>query len=64
MVGKPVTLQVVGRRVDLSAGQAGNGEPPRTRIVAIGARGATDAAGMRALFDPCIAMSVHAPAPA
>ena len=52
---QPVTLQVVGRRVDLSAEQAWNGEPPRTRIVAIGARGATDAAGMKTLFDACIA---------
>jgi G3E family GTPase len=62
VAGQPVTLQVVGRRVDLSAGQAWNGEPPRTRIVAIGAHGATDAAGMKALFDACIASSNHAPA--
>ena len=62
VAGQPVTLQVVGRRVDLSAGQAWNGEPPRTRIAAIGARGATDAAGMRTLFDTCIARSSHPPA--
>ena len=55
VAGKPVILQVVGRRVDLSAGQAWNGERPRTRIVAIGTHGATVAAGMKALFDPCIA---------
>ena len=54
-VGQPVILQVVGRRVDLSAGQAWNGDPPRTRIVAIGAHGATDAAAMKTLFDACIA---------
>jgi G3E family GTPase len=57
VAGRPVTLQVVGRRVDLSAGPAWNGEPPGTRIVAIGARGATDAAGMRTVFDACIARS-------
>ena len=55
IASQPVTLQVVGRRVDLSTGQAWNGEPPRTRIVAIGARGATDAAQMKTLFDACIA---------
>jgi len=62
VAGQPVTLQVVGRRVDLSAGPAWNGEPPCTRIVAIGARGATDAAELKTLFDACIATSSHAPA--
>ena len=51
----PVTLQVVGRRVDLSAGAPWNGEPPGTRIVAIGARAATDTAQLRTLFNACIA---------
>jgi G3E family GTPase len=62
VAGQPVILQVVGRRVDLSAGQVWNGDPPRTRIVAIGAHGATDAAAMKTLFDACIARTSHEPA--
>ena len=59
--GQAVILQVVGRRVDLSAGPAWNGGEPRTRIVAIGADGATDAAGLTSLFDACIATNSHVP---
>ena len=62
VAGQAVILQVVGRRVDLSAGPAWNGGEPRTRIVAIGAHGATDAPGLTSLFDACIATNGHVPA--
>ena len=59
----PVTVLTGFLGAGKTAGQAWNGEPPRTRIVAIGAHGATDAAGMKTIFDACIAGSGHAPAP-
>jgi G3E family GTPase len=48
-------LQVVGRRTEVSiAGTWGN-EVPRTRIVAIGARGALNVSDLDALFRRCLA---------
>jgi G3E family GTPase len=51
---RPVILHVVGRRVDLSTGDRWSDQPHRTRIVAIGASGATDTATLKATFDACI----------
>ena len=47
-------LQVVGRRVDIALDDEWGTRPPRTRIVAIGAAGAMDAAGLGAVFDRCV----------
>ena len=46
-------LQVVGKRVDLSLERAWGGRVARTRIVAIGARGAVDAGLLQARFGDC-----------
>lgn len=46
-------LQVVGKRVDISFGDAWEARPRRSRIVVIGASGAIDAADLRARFDAC-----------
>lgn len=51
--GRRVILQVVGKRVDISIGDAWNGREPRTRIIAIGAHGGVDGAALRAAFDGC-----------
>ena len=56
VVGRPVILHVVGRRVDLSLGAAWNAGERRSRIVAIGARGAIDG-GLDAFFDGCLAQT-------
>ena len=48
-------LHVVGRRVDVALDGGWRDETPRTRIVAIGAPGAIDAATLRDLFDRCLA---------
>ena len=48
-------LQVVGRRSDLSLGEAWDGDPPLTQIVAIGAPGGIDPEDLRAKFESCIA---------
>jgi G3E family GTPase len=48
-------LQVVGNRVDLALENDWQGRARRTRIVAIGARGAMDTALLRADFERCVA---------
>ena len=52
--GMRTILQVVGRRTEVSVAGAWGDEAPRTRIVAIGAPGAMDAAGLDALFERCL----------
>ena len=52
---RQVILQVVGRRVDLSLGEAWTDREHRSRIVAIGARGATSTDALAAAFDACLA---------
>ena len=47
-------LQVVGRRCDVSVGEAWGDRVPRTRIVAIGAPGALDPGFLRQLFEACL----------
>lgn len=54
---RQVVLQVVGRRVDLSIGEPWRPGERRSRIVAIGATGATDADELRARFEGCLAAS-------
>jgi len=46
-------LQVVGRRVDISLGDAWEGRLRRTQIVAIGAAGAVDGEALRTMFERC-----------
>ena len=46
-------LQVVGKRVDISLEDEWGDRPPRTRIVAIGARGGLDGQALREGFDRC-----------
>ena len=53
--GLQAVLQVVGRRVDISLTQAWGQQPPRTRIVAIGAYGGIDATLLEQAFASCIA---------
>ncbi|MEW6110504.1 MAG: GTP-binding protein [Thermodesulfobacteriota bacterium] len=48
-----MVLQVVGRRVDISLGDAWEGRLRRTQIVAIGAAGAMDGEALRTMFDRC-----------
>lgn len=55
--GRKTILQVVGRRSDITAGEAWGAKPPRTRIVAIGAPGALDAADLQARFERCLLAS-------
>ena len=61
---RQVVLQVVGRRVDLSIGEPWRAGERRSRIVAIGAAGATDADELRARFDGCLAAPGAADPPA
>ena len=61
---RPVVLQVVGRRVDLSIGEPWRAGERRSRIVAIGAAGATDADELRARFEGCLAVPGAADPPA
>jgi G3E family GTPase len=51
-------LQVVGRRTEVSFAGDWVNEVPRTRIVAIGAPGALDAAGLDTLFERCLVNAV------
>jgi G3E family GTPase len=51
---RPVVLQVVGRRVDMTILDHWNGSDPGTRIVAIGAPGKIDAIDLRKRFDACV----------
>ena len=46
-------LQVVGKRVDMALTDPWGVRPPSTRIVVIGAAGAVDSDGLRAVFDGC-----------
>ena len=46
-------LQVVGKRVNISLDQGWGDDPPRTRIVAIGAPGALDRESLQQRFDHC-----------
>jgi len=52
--GRQVILQVVGKRVDITVGDAWTGSEPRTRIVAIGSRDGVDEALLREAFDGCL----------
>ncbi len=47
-------LQVVGRRSDITGGEAWGDQTPRSRIVAIGAPEALDPALLRRLFERCV----------
>ncbi len=47
-------LQVVGRRSDISLGEAWDGDQQLTQIVAIGAPGDIDPEDLRAKFEACI----------
>ena len=47
-------LQVVGRRSDISLGEAWDGDQPLTQIVAIGAPGGIDPENLRSKFEACI----------
>lgn len=47
-------LQVVGRRSDISLGEAWDGDQPLTQIVAIGAPGGIDPDDLRSKFEACI----------
>lgn len=51
--GRRVILQVVGKRVDITLGDAWAGSGPRTRIVAIGSPDAVDGAALQEMFDGC-----------
>jgi G3E family GTPase len=51
--GRRVILQVVGKRVDIAAGDDWNGRAPRTRIVVIGADDGMDEAALGEIFDGC-----------
>ena len=51
--GRPVILQVVGKRVDIAAGDEWNGRAPRTRLVVIGADDGMDEAALLEIFDGC-----------
>jgi G3E family GTPase len=50
---RPVVLQVVGRRIDMSVLEDWGGRTPCTRIVAIGAAGTMDARALEAAFAGC-----------
>jgi G3E family GTPase len=52
------TLQVVGRRADVSMFDEWDQKKPRTQIVAIGAVGSIDPEELRSLFDACISSAV------
>ena len=48
-----IILQVVGKRVDIAVGEKWNGNEPRTRLIAIGARDALSGQMMQRVFDAC-----------
>ncbi|MNP79646.1 hypothetical protein D3C76_1775380 [compost metagenome] len=50
-----VILQVVGKRVDIALGGSWQGQPAASRIVAIGAPGAIEAATLQDTFEACLA---------
>ena len=50
-----VVLQAVGRRSDISLGDAWDGRQPKSQIVAIGAPGSIDDQALTALFAACLA---------
>ena len=52
--GRRVVLQVVGKRVELSVGEDWGDQPPRTRIMAIGAPGTVSEHDLRMRLQPCI----------
>ncbi|MGH8701236.1 MAG: CobW family GTP-binding protein [Burkholderiales bacterium] len=52
--GRRAVLQVVGKRVDLTLESEWGERTPRTRLVAIGARGAVDGDTLRASLDRCV----------
>jgi G3E family GTPase len=52
------TLQVVGRRADLSIFDEWGQKKPRTQFAAIGAVGSIDPEELRSLFDACISSAV------
>lgn len=52
-----VVLQVVGKRVEITRGEGWGERTPRTRIVAIGARGTVDGQALRGRFDRCVVAS-------
>jgi G3E family GTPase len=47
-------LQVVGRRADVTLGEAWGDAIPRTQIVAIGAAGSLDPQALTAQFETCL----------
>jgi len=49
-----VVLQAVGRRSDISLGEAWDGHQPKSQIVAIGAPDSIDEAELTALFEACL----------
>ncbi len=51
-------LQIVGKRVDIVAGDDWNGRQARTRIIAIGKHD-VDGAAMREIFDGCRSLATH-----
>jgi G3E family GTPase len=51
--GRRAVLQVVGKRGDLTLEGEWDGQPRRSRIVAIGAHGKLDPANLTELFDRC-----------
>ena len=53
-----IILQVVGKRVDIVAGDEWNGRQKRTRIIAIGKHD-VDEAAMREIFDGCRSRAKH-----
>lgn len=52
--GRRAVLQVVGKRVDVSLGEAWGDKPPQTRIVAIGEAGTVDEELLRSKFEACL----------
>ena len=55
-----MVLQTVGRRSEIEPFDGWGERPPRTRVVAIGARGGFDARELQAAFDGCVATEVVA----
>ena len=49
-----IILQAVGRRSDITLGEAWDTVAPRTQIVAIGAPGSIDEAELTAMFESCV----------
>ena len=52
--GRRVILQVVGKRVDITVGDAWADSEPRTRLVAIGSHDGVDEVLLRDAFDGCL----------